>query len=156
MVHPRILRQNLIDQLDEAFLRCNHQNGLVLFFSIDLGSLGQQYIYTVHVAVNLGRRIAPLHGHMQGGVELPRIDLLLLGLQVFKDLCKFVIQPFSGSLLKLFHLACRHVVAATCGYYSTETLWLHHLLEDLRRSSLILILLNIWFLLVLFFLIAHL
>ena len=91
--------------------------------------------------INLCGAIAPLYSHMEHRIELPSDHLLLLALQVFENLREFVIMTFSGSLLEHLNVTRRGKIIVTCGNYGTQTIRFCHFLENLRRASLILLLL---------------
>jgi len=80
VIDPSIFGQNFINQLDEPFLGCNHQNCFIFLLSINLGSLLKKNIDAIDMIINLCGAIAPLYSHMEHRIELPGYHLLLLAL----------------------------------------------------------------------------
>ena len=95
MAHPRLLADDLADQLDEPFGGCDHENCLALFLRINLGSSLDQKVDTVHVALYAFGRIAALDRRVEGIIELPLPYILVL-----EQLLQKLILAASGALFK--------------------------------------------------------
>ena len=132
---------------------CYHQNCFVFLLCIYLGSLRQQNIDAVDMIIYLRCAITPLNGHMQCRIQLSGIHLFLLALKVFKYLRKLIIMTFSGSLFQQFDVIWGYKVAVARCYNCSQAFWFYHLLENLRTSLILLLVLLHTLLLFLFLLI---